>query len=326
MEFNLSSQFFGEENKSENLQQKIHKVIVLGGGPAGLAAALYAARAALKPLVFTGKELGGQAASTTTIENYPGFPEGVGGAEISQLFHEQAERFGALYLYEIVTDVDISQRPFKVYTEDGVYQAESLILSTGATPNHLNIPGEERLLNNGVSYCATCDGWFYQEKHVVVVGGGDSAFEEGILLSHYASQVDIVHRRDEFRAGAILRKRAEDNPKIRFVLSSILTEIIGEKKVEAVRLQNLKTGEEAVLPADGVFIFIGHTPNSQMFQGKVELDEKGYVVVDALMQTSVPGVFAAGELADPNFRQVATSVGMGAAAAIQATRFLEKNA
>lgn len=326
MEFNLSSQFFGEENKSENLQQKIHKVIVLGGGPAGLAAALYAARAALKPLVFTGKELGGQAASTTTIENYPGFPEGVGGAEISQLFHEQAERFGALYLYEIVTDVDISQRPFKVYTEDGLYQAESLILSTGATPNHLNIPGEERLLNNGVSYCATCDGWFYQEKHVVVVGGGDSAFEEGILLSHYASQVDIVHRRDEFRAGAILRKRAEDNPKIRFMLSSILTEIIGEKKVEAVRLQNLKTGEEAVLPADGVFIFIGHTPNSQMFQGKVELDEKGYVVVDALMQTSVPGVFAAGELADPNFRQVATSVGMGAAAAIQATRFLEKNA
>ena len=322
MEFNLSSQFFGPQS-DDGLQSEVQKIIILGGGPAGLSAALYAARAALKPLVFTGKDLGGQAASTATIENYPGFPEGVGGTEISELFHKQAERFGAHFLPDMVTEVDLARRPFLVTTEDGQYRAEALILATGASPNHLNVPGENRLMNNGVSYCATCDGWFFQDKHVVVVGGGDSAFEEGILLTHYASQVDIVHRRDEFRAGAILRQRAEENPKIHFIFSSVVEEILGDKKVEAVRLRDLKTGEETLHSTDGVFIFVGHTPNTQMYKGQLEMDASGYVVVDHLMQTSVPGVFAAGEAADPHFRQVATSVGMGAAAAIQATRFLE---
>lgn len=323
MEFNLSSQLLGDQSGSEALQTEVQKVIILGGGPAGLSAALYAARASLSPLVFTGKELGGQAASTSTIENYPGFPEGVGGSEISDLFYEQAERFGARFQFDLVTAVDLSQRPFKVSTENGNFLAESLILATGASPNHLNIPGEERLMNNGVSYCATCDGWFFKDKHVVVVGGGDSALEEGILLTHYASKVDIVHRRDELRAGAILRDRAEKNPKINFIFSSVVDEILGEKKVEAVRLRNVNTDEVTDYSTEGVFIFIGHTPNSGIYQGQVEMDDKGYVVVDKLMQTSVTGVFAAGEVADPHFRQVATSVGMGAAAAIQATRFLE---
>ncbi len=326
MELNLSGQFFGEKSDEVALQNEVQKMIVIGGGPAGLSAALYGARAALEPLVFTGPDMGGQAASTTTIENYPGFPEGVGGAEISKLFHKQAERFGAKFMYDGVTAVDLSRRPFTVTTEDGLFQTETMILATGASPNHLHVPGEDRLMNNGVSYCATCDGWFFQDKHVVVVGGGDSAFEEGILLTHYASQVDIVHRRDAFRAGAILLNRAQKNEKIQFVYSSVVEEIIGEEKVEAVRLRNVKTGEKTVHPADGVFIFIGHTPNTQLFAGQVEMDSQGYVVVDKLMQTSVPGVFAAGEAADPHFRQVATSVGMGAGAAIQATRFLESQA
>ena len=323
MELNLSGQFFGEQSNEAALQSEVQKMIVIGGGPAGLSAALYAARAALAPLVFTGRDLGGQAASTSTIENYPGFPDGVGGTEISELFHKQAERFGAKFKFDRVTAVDLTRRPFTVTTESGVFQAETVILATGASPNHLNVPGEDRLMNNGVSYCATCDGWFFKDKHVVVVGGGDSAFEEGILLTHYANQVDIIHRRDEFRAGAILLNRAEKNEKIQFVYSSVVEEIIGEEKVEAVRLRNVKTGEETVHPTNGVFVFIGHTPNTQLFAGQVEMDSKGYVVVDKLMQTSVPGVFAAGEAADPHFRQVATSVGMGAGAAIQATRFLE---
>jgi thioredoxin reductase (NADPH) len=325
MEFNLSGQFFGEQLDEDAHQNEVQKVIVIGGGPAGLSAALYAARASLEPLVFTGHELGGQAASTSTIENYPGFPDGVGGKEVSELFHKQAERFGAKFLYEMVTAVDLSQRPFKVSTESGEFQAEALILATGASPNHLGVPGEERLMNNGVSYCATCDGWFFQDKHVVVVGGGDSALEEGILLTHYARKVDIIHRRDELRAGAILQERANSNAKINFVFSSVLEEIIGEDKVESVRLRDKKTGEKTIHAIDGVFIFIGHTPNTQLYEGQVEMDSKGYVVVDKLMQTSVSGVFAAGEAADPHFRQVATSVGMGAGAAIQATRFLEEN-
>jgi len=323
MDLNLSGQFFGQQADDDALQSEVQKVIILGGGPAGLSAALYAARASLEPLVFTGQELGGQAAATSVIENYPGFPEGVGGSEISELFHQQAERFGAKFQFDMVTEVDLSQRPFKVTTESGTYQAEALILATGASPNHLGVPGEDRLMNNGVSYCATCDGWFFKDKDVVVVGGGDSALEEGILLTHYADQVDIIHRRDELRAGAILQDRAMSNAKIDFVYSSVVEEIVGEEKVEAVRLRSKKTDEVTEHKTDGVFIFIGHTPNSQIYKGQLEMDDKGYVVVDQLMQTSVPGVFAAGEVADPHFRQVATSVGMGAAAAIQATRFLE---
>jgi thioredoxin reductase (NADPH) len=299
------------------------KVLILGSGPAGLAAAIYAARADLEPLVLTGTELGGQAALTYTIENYPGFPEGVGGAELGELFQKQAERFGARIEFDTAHAVDLSQRPFKVSGDAGEYEADALIIATGASPNHLNVPGERELTGKGVSYCATCDGWFFKDKKVVVVGGGDSALEEGLFLTRYASAVTIIHRRSELRAGPILQKRARENPKIQFIWNTVVTEILGQEKVEGVRLKNLQSGEESVFETDGVFIFIGHTPNTQIFRGQLEMDEHGYIKVNPQMETSVPGVFAAGEAADPHFRQIVTSAGMGAAAAIQATRYLE---
>jgi len=298
------------------------KVLILGSGPAGLAAALYAARAELNPVVLTGLELGGQAALTYTIENYPGFPEGVGGAELGELFQKQAERFGARVEFDSANAVDLSQRPFRVTTDNGEYTAATLIVATGARPNHLEIPGEAELTGKGVSYCATCDGWFFKDKKVVVVGGGDSALEEGLFLTRYASSVTVIHRRDSLRAGTLLQKRAQENPKVNFIWDTVVTEIVGAEKVEAVRLKNVKTGEETNFPTDGIFIFIGHTPNTQIFEGQLTM-EKGYIKVDDKMQTSVPGVYAAGEAADLTFRQVVTSAGMGAAAAIMATRFLE---
>ncbi len=300
------------------------KVLVLGSGPAGYAAALYAARAELSPLVLTGMQLGGQAALTHTIENYPGFPQGVGGAELGELFQKQAERFGAATEFDLATAVDFSKRPFEVKTDNGLYLADTVIVSTGASSVHLNVPGEAELTGKGVSYCATCDGWFFKDKRVVVVGGGDSALEEALFLTRYASKVTIVHRRDQLRAGAILQKRAKTHEKIDFIWNTVVTEIVGSDKVEAVRLKNVQTGEETVFATDGIFIFIGHTPNTQIFAGHLELDERGYIKVNERMETSVPGVFAAGEAADPHFRQVVTSAGMGAAAAIQAARYLEE--
>ena len=308
---------------SSNGNAKHVKVLVLGSGPAGYAAALYAARAELQPVVLTGMQLGGQAALTYTIENYPAFPEGVGGAQLGELFQKQAEHFGAVTEFDLANAVDLSQRPFKVMTDSGEYLAEALIVGTGASPNHLNISGEVELTGRGVSYCATCDGWFFKDKKVVVVGGGDSALEEGLFITRYASSVTIVHRRDEFRASPILQHRAKDHPKVNFILDTIVTEVIGTDKLEAVKLKNVKTGDETILETDGLFIFIGHTPNTQMFQGQLEMSELGYIHVNEKMETNVPGVFAAGEAADPHFRQVVTSAGMGAAAAIQATRFLE---
>lgn len=299
------------------------KVLVIGSGPAGYAAALYAARAELEPLVLTGMQLGGQAALTHIIENYPGFPDGVGGAELGELFQKQAEKFGARTEFDTVNAVDFSQRPYKIMTDTTEYLADTVIISTGANPNHLNIPGEEEMVGRGVSYCGTCDGWFFKEKKVVVVGGGDSALEEGLFLTRFASQVTIVHRRDELRAGAILQRRAHANEKIKFIWDTIVTEVVGEDKVTAVKLKNLKTEEESTFETDGVFIFIGHTPNTHIFEGQLEKDELGYLKVNELMETNVEGVFAGGEVADPHFRQVVTSAGMGAAAAIQATRYLE---
>ena len=299
------------------------KILILGSGPAGFAAALYAARAELAPLVLTGNQLGGQAALTYTIENYPGFPEGVGGAQLGELFQKQAEHFGTRVEFDLANKVNLSARPFRVQTEAGEYLADSLIVTTGASPIHLNVPGEDTLLGRGVSYCATCDGAFFKDRKVVVVGGGDSALEEGLFLTRYATSVTIVHRRDELRAGAILQKRAKEHPKIQFVWNTAVTEVLGTDKMEAVRLKNLQSGDETLLEADGIFIFVGHTPNTEIFKGELKMDSHGYIEVDHLMQTSVPGVYAAGEAADPHFRQVVTSAGMGAAAAIQATRFLE---
>ena len=308
---------------SSNGNAKHVKVLVLGSGPTGYSAALYAARAELQPVVLTGMQLGGQAALTYTIENYPGFPEGVGGAQLGELFQKQAEHFGALTEFDLANSVDLSERPFKVTTDSGEYLADVLIVGTGASPNHLEIPGEIELTGRGVSYCATCDGWFFKDKRVVVVGGGDSALEEALFITRYASSVTIIHRRDELRAGAILQKRAKEHPKINFIWDTIVTETIGTDKLEALKLKNVRTGEETILETDGLFIFIGHTPNTQMFKGQLEMSDLGYIKVNDKMETSVPGVFAAGEAADPHFRQVVTSAGMGAAAAISATRFLE---
>jgi thioredoxin reductase (NADPH) len=309
---------------SSNGNSKHVKVLVLGSGPTGYSAALYAARAELKPVVLTGMQLGGQAALTYTIENYPGFPEGVGGAQLGELFQKQAEYFGATTEFDSASEVDFSERPFKVITDSGEYLADTLIVGTGASPNHLEIPGEVELTGRGVSYCATCDGWFFKDKKVVVVGGGDSALEEGLFITRYATSVTIVHRRDELRAGAILQKRAMEHPKIDFIWDTIVTETIGTDKLEALKLKNVKTGEETIFETDGLFIFIGHTPNTQMFKGKLNMSDLGYIKVNDKMETNIPGVFAAGEAADPHFRQVVTSAGMGAAAAIQATRFLDE--
>jgi thioredoxin reductase (NADPH) len=298
------------------------KVLILGSGPAGFSAALYAARAELEPVLLTGMQLGGQAALTYSIENYPGFPEGVGGAQLGDLFQKQAEHFGARVEFDTANKVDLSTRPFKIETDAGEYQADTLIVTTGASPIHLNVPGEDTLVGRGISYCATCDGAFFKDKKVLVVGGGDSALEEALFLTRYATSVTIVHRREELRAGQILQKRAKENPKINFIFNTIVTEIHGKDRMEEATLKNTQTGEVSTFTADGTFIFIGHTPNTQLFEGQLKLDSHGYIETDMLMQTNVPGVFAAGEAADPHFRQVITSAGMGAAAAIQATRFL----
>ena len=299
------------------------KMLIVGSGPAGLAAALYAARANLDPLVLSGMDLGGQVSITHMVENYPGFPIGIEGPKLVENFQKQAERFGARLEFDTATEVDLSSRPFRVKTWGGEYLADTLVLATGATPRHLNIPGEEEFVGRGVSYCATCDGHFFQDREVIVVGGGDSALEEGLFLTRYASSVKIIHRRNELRAGAVLQKRAMANPKVEFIWDTVLTAIEGDDIVQSVGLKNVKTGEESSLATDGVFIFIGHIPNTELFQGQLEMDDNGYLVVDRYMQTSVSGVFAAGEVADSHFRQVITSAGMGAAAAMQAIHFLE---
>ena len=306
-------------------KEELVRVLIIGSGPAGLSAALYAARADLEPVVLTGMELGGQVSLTFSVENYPGFPEGIGGMELVDLFQKQAERFGARIEFDLAAEVDLSNRPFKVKTQnEKLYLAETLIITTGASAVHLNVPGENDFTGRGVSYCATCDGWFFKEKEVIVVGGGDSAVEESIFLTRYAENVTIVHRRDELRAGSILSERAKSNPKIKFAWNSTVKEISGNGAVQSVKLVDTQTGEERDQLIDGVFIFIGHSPNTSLFTEQLDMDENNYLKVDHLMQTSVPGVYAAGEVADPHFRQVITSAGMGAAAAIQANHFLDE--
>jgi thioredoxin reductase (NADPH) len=320
MELNLSNFSTGKSGEAERV-----RVLIVGTGPAGLSAALYAARADLEPVVLTGMEHGGQVSLTYVVENYPGFPEGIGGQEMVELFQKQAERFGAKIEFDSATEVDLSQQPFRVKTYNKEYLAEALIVATGATPRHLNVPGEIELTGRGVSYCATCDGWFFKDKDVMVAGGGDSALEESIFLTRYAKSITVVHRRNELRAGPILQKRASENPKIKFMYDTVVTEILGKEAVRAVRLKNVVTNEECERPADGLFIFIGHDPNTQLFQGQLDMDERGYLKVDQQMRTNVPGVFVGGEAGDPHFRQVVTSAGMGAAAAMQAGRYLDEH-
>lgn len=308
---------------TENNISPIEEIIILGTGPAGLSAALYAARADLNPLLLTGTEIGGQAAQTHRIENYPGFPDGVGGIELAELFQKNAERFGARLEYDSATGVDLSNRPFTIKTYSKEFLAKSLIITTGASPNKLGVPGEDAFRGKGVSYCGTCDGWFFKDKHVAVVGGGDSALEEGIFLTRYASKVSVIHRRDQLRAGVILQNRAKANAKMEFIWNSVVEEIRGDSGVNGLLLKNTVDGSASQLPVDGIFIFIGHSPNTAIFEGQLDLDHARYIQVDERMNTSVHAVFAAGEVCDPYFRQVVTSAGMGAAAAISATRLLE---
>jgi len=301
------------------------KVVIIGSGPAGLTAALYTARANLSPVVLAGPQLGGQVSITYEVENYPGFPEGLEGPQLVEHFQKQAERFGARIEYDYAQDVDFTHgSPFTIKTERTTYEADVVIITTGANARKLNIPGENEYVGRGVSYCATCDGFFFRGKDVVVVGGGDSALEEGLFLTRFATSVKIIHRRDSLRAGPVLQQRVKANDKVSFVWDSVVDEVVGSGSTEGVKVTNVKTGQSDTIPAQGVFIFIGHDPNSEIFKGQLDMDEHGYVVTDRLMSTSVEGVFAAGEIQDPVFRQVASSVGQGCSAAMSAIRWLEE--
>ncbi len=304
----------------------LYDVVILGSGPAGLTAAIYAARARRSTLVLAGNAVGGQVALTDRVENYPGFPDGIGGAELAQLMQQQAEKFGAQMEIDEATAVDLGQRPLRITTYGGEHQAHALIVATGASPRKLGVPGEKEFTGRGVSYCATCDGFFYRDKEVAVVGGGNSAVEEAIFLTRFASRVYLVHRRDRLRADAIVQEHALANEKITPVWQHTVAEILGDQTVTGVRLSHCDSEEMHLLPVAGVFVYIGMNPNTGIFQGQLELNEWGYVVADGAQRTSVPGVFAAGDVQELHLPQVATAVGSGARAAMEADRFLAEQA
>jgi thioredoxin reductase (NADPH) len=305
------------------IENGVRELIIIGGGPAGYTAALYAARANLDPLVIEGFQWGGQLMITSDVENYPGYPEGVLGPEMMKDFRRQAARFGGEFISDDVTRVDFSERPFRVYVGDDEYRAEAVIVATGANARVLGLTSEQNLQGRGVSYCAVCDAAFFREKEIVVVGGGDSAMEEAMFLTKFGDKVTVVHRRDEFRASQIMEDRARANEKIEWITNAVVDEVIGDDAVTAVRIRDVNTGEITELPADGLFVAIGHDPNTKLFLDSLELDEAGYIVTKpGSTETSVEGVFAGGDVVDHTYRQAVTAAGMGCMAALDAERWL----
>ncbi len=302
---------------------KLYDVIIIGSGPAGYTAAIYAARANLSVLMFQGYQVGGQLMLTSDVENYPGFEEGILGPPMMEKFELQARRFGTEMIPEDVTAVDFSKRPFTITTDSGEYRARAVIISTGANAKWLGLPSEHRLQGRGVTACATCDGFFFKNKDVAVVGGGDTAMEEATFLTRYVNHVTVIHRRDTLRASKIMQDRAFKNPKISFIWDTEVTEVLGEDAITGLRLRNLKTGEESILPTQGLFLAIGHEPNTGLFKGIIEMDKKGYIVPVEYTMTNIPGVFAAGDVTDHRYRQAVTAAGDGCRAAIDAERWLE---
>jgi thioredoxin reductase (NADPH) len=304
----------------------MHNVVIIGSGCAGLTAAIYAARANLKPLVIDGHEQGGQLSLTTHVENYPGFPDGIMGPELIESMRKQAQRFGAVFKAGAVSEVDLTQRPFKITAGKDSYETKTLIVAAGASARLLGLPGERELIGHGVSTCATCDGYFFRGKAIAVVGGGDSAMEEANFLTRYASKVYLIHRRNEFRASKIMIDRAKANDKVEFVTPFAVEEILAPKgHVEGARVRNLQTKELRELAVDGVFVAIGHDPNSTVFKGKLEMDSNGYLLAKHGSLTSVPGVFVAGDVQDHRYRQAVTAAGSGCMAALDAEKFLEEH-
>ena len=302
---------------------KLYDVIIIGSGPAGYTSAIYAARANLSVLMLQGYQVGGQLMLTSDVENYPGFEEGILGPSMMEKFEVQARRFGTELIPEDVLSVDFSKRPFKVTTDSSEYQARAVIISTGASAKWLGLPSEQRLQGRGVSACATCDGFFFKNKDVAVIGGGDTAMEEAIFLTRYANHVTVIHRRDALRASKIMQGRAFKNPKISFIWDTEITEVLGEHEVTGLRLHNVKTDEESTLPVQGFFLAIGHQPNTDLFKGIIDMDKVGYIVPVEYTMTNIPGVFAAGDVTDHRYRQAVTAAGDGCRAAIDAERWLE---
>ena len=302
---------------------KLHDVIIIGSGPAGYTAAIYAARANLSVLMLQGYQVGGQLMLTSDVENYPGFEEGILGPPMMEKFEAQARRFGTELIPEDVISIDFSKRPFKVTTDSGEYQARAIIISTGASAKWLGLPSEQRLQGRGVSACATCDGFFFKNKDVAVIGGGDTAMEEATFLTRYANHVTVIHRRDTLRASKIMQDRAFKNPKISFIWDTEVTEVLGENELTGLRLHNVKTDEESILPVQGFFLAIGHKPNTDLFKGILDMDKVGYIIPVEHTMTNIPGVFAAGDVTDHRYRQAVTAAGDGCRAAIDAERWLE---